>query len=467
MKKQAALCSIGVLLTVVAEAGPIQWVSAGPPGNPSITAMAVVQSLGGPSSALFAGTTSGGAWRSDDAGRTWAAQAGLPARDVIALTAHYFVQGSLGRPTFAFVTTLYAGTVGGGVFRLDQGSMSWAAVNNGLTSLSINALLVLPGGWPMSATLLAGTADGLFKSADSGNTWSPRMTGLPSGSDGTVLSLAADPGSSSTVYAGTRGSLFESKDAGETWTKLDTGGSFKFSVSTIAVDPIAPSHLYAAGFVTFVLFPSFPTALRSLDGGASWTTMDLGAGSFARAFAVTPNLPSRVFAGTAGNGVVESADGGVTWTVSNDGLGNASVSSLVIDPTLPSLIFAGTAYGVFSASLGQVAEPCVPSTQTICLNARRFSASVVWRVADGATGNGQALAITDNTGAFWFFDPTNLELVLKVLDGRSINGRFWVFYGSLTNVEFTLTVTDMQTGAVKTYVNPQGQLASIADTSAF
>ncbi len=78
-----------------------------------------------------------------------------------------------------------------------------------------------------------------------------------------------------------------------------------------------------------------------------------------------------------------------------------------------------------------------------------------------------ALSITDDTGAFWFYDPTNLELVVEVLDGRSVNGKFWVFYGALSNDEYTLTVTDTLTGAVKTYVNPQGQLASVADTSAF
>ena len=33
---------------------------------------------------------------------------------------------------------------------------------------------------------------------------------------------------------------------------------------------------------------------------------------------------------------------------------------------------------------------------------------------------------------------------------------FWVFYGSLTNVQFTLTVTDRPTGAQKVYTSPQG-----------
>ncbi len=82
-------------------------------------------------------------------------------------------------------------------------------------------------------------------------------------------------------------------------------------------------------------------------------------------------------------------------------------------------------------------------------------------------GLGTGPPITTNTGAFWFFSSDNLELVVKVLDGRSINGKWWVFYGALSNVEYTITVTDTQTGAVKMYFNPQGQLASVADTGAF
>ena len=55
----------------------------------------------------------------------------------------------------------------------------------------------------------------------------------------------------------------------------------------------------------------------------------------------------------------------------------------------------------------------------------------------------------------------------KVLDGQGLNGKFWFFYGALSNVEYTLTVTDTQTGVVKTYKNGSGQFASVADTGAF
>ena len=66
-----------------------------------------------------------------------------------------------------------------------------------------------------------------------------------------------------------------------------------------------------------------------------------------------------------------------------------------------------------------------------------------------------------------FFNAANVELVSKVVDGRAVNSKFWVFYGALSNVEYTLTVTDSVTGNQRTYRNPQGRLASVADTGAF
>jgi hypothetical protein len=56
---------------------------------------------------------------------------------------------------------------------------------------------------------------------------------------------------------------------------------------------------------------------------------------------------------------------------------------------------------------------------------------------------------------------------VKVLDARSINGHFWVYYGALSNVEYTLRVTDTTTGEVRTYQNPAGAFASRGDVEAF
>ncbi len=56
---------------------------------------------------------------------------------------------------------------------------------------------------------------------------------------------------------------------------------------------------------------------------------------------------------------------------------------------------------------------------------------------------------------------------MKVLDGRTVNGRYWVFYGGLTDLEYTLTVTDTVTGAMKRYTKAGGSACGGFDTGAF
>ncbi len=111
---------------------------------------------------------------------------------------------------------------------------------------------------------------------------------------------------------------------------------------------------------------------------------------------------------------------------------------------------------------------CAPNATTLCLNDNRFKATVEWSVPpQSKTGSGAGVALTADTGYYWFFSPANIELVLKVVDGRTFNGKFWVFYGALSNVEYTITIKDTKTGAVKSYRNPYGTTASIADVNAF
>jgi ELWxxDGT repeat protein len=112
------------------------------------------------------------------------------------------------------------------------------------------------------------------------------------------------------------------------------------------------------------------------------------------------------------------------------------------------------------------APGCQPSDQALCLGGR-FRVEATWRDFQGHSGRGHAVPLTADTGTFWFFDPANVEVVLKVLDGIGVNGHHWVFYGALSTVEYTLTVTDTQTGAARRYINPPGRLASVGDTIAF
>ena len=78
------------------------------------------------------------------------------------------------------------------------------------------------------------------------------------------------------------------------------------------------------------------------------------------------------------------------------------------------------------------------------------------------------MALTPDSGYFWFFDPANVELTVKVLNGCAVNNHYWVFAAGLTNVNVVLTVTDTQTGQTKSYTNPQGRTyLTILDTGAF
>jgi hypothetical protein len=111
---------------------------------------------------------------------------------------------------------------------------------------------------------------------------------------------------------------------------------------------------------------------------------------------------------------------------------------------------------------------CVPTSDTLCLSGERFAVRATWKRTDGPSGPAKTVPFTADSGSFWFFDPSNIELNVKLLDACGFNGRYWVFASGSTNVEVTLTVIDTKTGAVKQYLNPQGKLfGTVADTIAF
>lgn len=106
--------------------------------------------------------------------------------------------------------------------------------------------------------------------------------------------------------------------------------------------------------------------------------------------------------------------------------------------------------------------------QPLLLGGGRFLIEVTYRTGGGSVGGGTPVAIGDDTGYFWFFGTANVELLVKVLDGCAANGHFWVFAGGLTNLATSLEVTDLATGEVRRYRNPQATpFAPIQDTAAF
>ena len=113
-------------------------------------------------------------------------------------------------------------------------------------------------------------------------------------------------------------------------------------------------------------------------------------------------------------------------------------------------------------------DACIESETALCLNDTRFKLEGRWRNFVGEEGDFQAVPFTEDSGLFWFFVASNVEFLVKVIDGCGFNNHFWVFAAATTDVEYTLTVTDTLTGATATYSNPLGNAAAaITDTSAF
>jgi len=111
---------------------------------------------------------------------------------------------------------------------------------------------------------------------------------------------------------------------------------------------------------------------------------------------------------------------------------------------------------------------CVKDDTTLCLAGARFEVKVDWATNQGTSGVGMAVELTPDTGYFWFFEESNVEMVIKVLDACSFADRFWVFAGGLTNVEVNITVSDSFTGQVRTFRNPQlTAFQPIQNTDAF
>ncbi len=118
---------------------------------------------------------------------------------------------------------------------------------------------------------------------------------------------------------------------------------------------------------------------------------------------------------------------------------------------------------------GDKTGPCLPSATNHCLSNGRFHVEVEWRdfVDDGGLAQTVPLE-SEDSGLFYFFNADNWEMLVKVIDGCTFNDRYWVFSAATTNIEYTLRVTDTQSGTVREFTNPLGTSAdALTNTSAF
>lgn len=243
---------------------------------------------------------------------------------------------------------------------------------------------------------------------------------------------------------------------------FDACGNWQGTKSTVTVSNFVPCQ---ANSTTLCFQNDRFSARLSINGHSGLTIPFTNTGGFFRlADPENVEVAVKVLDGRASNGRFWVFHGSLTtqpYTVtvtdthtgrvrsySNDGLcGGADVSSFVDSAWWYDLaVSSGT---------------CEPTTRSVCLQGDRFRVEVL-QSGDPQRG----VAVTRKTGSFGFASTSDPEVVVKMLDGRAVNNRYWVFFGSLTNQSYAVRVTDTVTGLVKLYSAP-GAFCGNADTSAF
>jgi hypothetical protein len=117
-----------------------------------------------------------------------------------------------------------------------------------------------------------------------------------------------------------------------------------------------------------------------------------------------------------------------------------------------------TAHTFGGAACAQT-TPCENSAVAACLLSGRFQVTATYYNATDGEAQGQVLSFggtraqSDESVFYYFTDPSNFEMGVKILDACSITNTFWVFIGGLTNQGWTVAVLDTKTGNKKGYAN--------------
>jgi photosystem II stability/assembly factor-like uncharacterized protein len=361
------------------------WTTHGPWGNVNTIAIAPSDPA-----ILYAGTFTGGVFRTTTGGRWWYAADGGIAPDTLiyALAVDPFDP-----------QTVYAGT-DTGAYKTTDGGGTWGPIDTGLTYPVVYALAIGPSD---SQTIYAGTGASpgqvVFKSTDGGAMWTNVSGGIRSE---LVWSLAIDPSDPNVVYAGTNraGPVYKTTNGGTTWSMASTGIPRDEVITDLAIDASSPTTVYAAASALLESAGIFKTT----DGGETWIHVNHGLTSgWAYDLAIVPAKPSTLYA--ASDGVYKSTDGGKSWAL-QFAIPNSGGPRLAIDPIDPANLYLG----VYLAQAGP--QPTAY---------RSNDGGLTWRSMITGLAGGGALALA--------LDPADPAVVFVGGDGAFFRtgggGRHW------------------------------------------
>lgn len=240
--------------------------------------------------------------------------------------------------------TYFFGATGGGVWKTDDGGLSWQCISDGffktgsvgaiaVSEWDPNVVYVGMGESPIRGNVSHG--DGMYKSTDGGKTWS--HIGLSDTHQ--IPRVRIHPRNPELVYVAALGHIygpseergvFRSKDGGRTWEKILFRNSQTGAIDLI-LDPVNPRIMYAslwqAGRTPWNLTSGGPGSglFKSVDEGETWDEISrhkgLPKGVLGKiGVTVSPANPERVWAivEAEDGGVFRSDDAGKTWTKMNE-----------------------------------------------------------------------------------------------------------------------------------------------------
>lgn len=118
---------------------------------------------------------------------------------------------------------------------------------------------------------------------------------------------------------------------------------------------------------------------------------------------------------------------------------------------------------------GESGSGCESNGTSLCLAGGRFEVTVAWSTTGRGAGPANVVpGGTNNSGLFYFFEPNNWEMLIKVLDGCAINGHYWVYSAAATDLGLDIAVTDTETGSTWEYTKTPGPPApAVTESEAF